>query len=302
LVERVVGLSKLVARAVSARLIRGDEPLLRVMLEDPVRPVATAVRVGVVALRVVPARREVLGWARVMVGTPPAVVRDGALRYPLEMPLTPRVELVELPERVVGALRVVGAERVLLEERPIPGELEPGVPEERPMPELRLGVPDERLLPALRLGVPDELPALRLGVPDERLLPALRLGVPDERLLPALRLGVPDERLLPALRLGVPDDRALPELPLEPPMREFPALLPPLLPPRVTRWASTWFTGAANTATAARANRKNSTRLGVSISDLLWSDAGNEKSPAGNLLPVRGPFLALNHNALSRKD
>lgn len=166
----------------------------------------------------------------------------------------------------------------------------------REEPELRVGLL-LRDAPELRLELPllREIPELRLELPLLRDIPELRVGLllRDD---PELRLELPLPREIPELRLVPPDER---EEPLEPPMRE----LPPLLRPP-TRCASIRFAGAAKIATAATANRKNNTRLGVSINDLLSGPTrGKAKGPGGKYhLPVRGPFLARDDNALWRAD
>lgn len=169
----------------------------------------------------------------------------------------------------------------------------------------RVELPLLREMPELRL-LPREIPELRLELPLLREVPELRLlprEMPEVRLDPLLR-EVPDERLelpreIPDERLELP--REMPELrlfpaerdePLEPPIRE----LPPELRP--ARCASMMFTGAAKMATAATANRKKSTRLGVSINDLLSGPTrGKRKRPRRQIpLPVRGPFLVHDHS------
>jgi hypothetical protein len=221
----------------------------------------------IAVLSLLRARRDVPGWAGVIVGTPLEVVRVGVrlVRGSEEV-----VRLVPLDdERELGVLEGrLPVERLLL-------------PEEREIP------PDERLLlPLERLTPPEErllLPLDLLTPPEERLLPLERLTPPDERLLvPDERLTPPEDRLLlPLERLTPPDERLLPPLErLTPPEdRE-----PPDEPPREERCASTRLTGAANRITASATNRKKLIRLGVSISDLRRLTRGNEKSPAGRSL------------------
>jgi hypothetical protein len=234
------------------------------------------------------ASRDELGAARVMVGTPLAVVRVGA---------EPDLELGKLDVRGVPLLdRELEPVRGAVEElRDVPEPVDRVMPPELP-PDDRLGLDDRGVLP-------DEPPDDRLVPPEERLVPPdERLAEPEDRLTPpderpALPDEDPEDRLLePDDRLTPPDDdrepedgRDPPDERLEPPDERAPLLppedLPPPVPPRDTRWASTRFTGAAKIATANTAIRKKKTRLGAGISDLRpSSDAGNEKSPAGKLL------------------
>ena len=163
----------------------------------------------------------------------------------------------------------------------------------REIPELRLELPDDRLMPELRLEpLLREVPELRLlrEMPELRLVPLLRVV---RELLPLLREIPDDERLdepllreMPELRPELPDDRLMPELRLDPPIRELlpelRALLPLPLLPRAARCASSTSTGVAKSVTVAIANKKNRTRLGVSINDLLSGPTrGNAKGPAG---------------------
>jgi hypothetical protein len=233
----------------------------------------------IAVLSLLRARRDVPGWAGVIVGTPLEVVRVGVrlVRGSEEV-----VRLVPLDdERELGVLEGrLPVERLLLpEEREIP-------PDERLLlPLERLTPPEERLLLPLDLLTPPEerlLPLERLTPPVERLLlPEERLTPPEDRLLlPEERLTPPEDRLLlPEERLTPPDERETPpELRLEPPDER----LEP--PPRDARCASTRLIGAANRITAKAANKKKLIRLGVSISDLRPLTRGKEKSPAGRFL------------------
>jgi hypothetical protein len=271
------------------RVLRSEIVLLAAGERSAVVVVRLALGVRVVLL-LLPARRDELGAARVMVGTPLEVVRVGALeRDRLEVLGVPLERELELVRGAVDELREVPEpdervmprdelpadpleDRLVLPDEPLEDRLV--LPEERltPPDDDRLVPPDERLMPPDdRLLLPDEAPEDRLLEPEERLTP------PDER--PEDGSEPPEDRLTP------PDER-LPEDPLTPPDdRLEPPEDPPPLPPRDARCASTRFTGAANIATVNTAKRKKKTRLGVGISDLRpSSDAGNEKSPAGKLL------------------
>jgi len=182
-----------------------------------------------------------------------------------------------------------------LEPREMPELLLPReIPDEREMPELLdpREMPDEREIPELL--DPREVPELLDPRVTLELLPELEPRVIRE-LLPELEPPVIRE-LEPELDPRVTREllpREMPELeppelpltrPLEPEARDVPL-------PRVTRWASTWFTGAANSTSASTANRLKMIFLGVSIKTSVRRPArGKEKDPGGNRLPFKGPL------------
>ncbi|MCB9893987.1 MAG: hypothetical protein H6839_06055 [Planctomycetes bacterium] len=100
-----------------------------------------------------------------------------------------------------------------------------------------------------------------------------------DALPPLLREELPLLRDTPPLLLRLDPPDALPEL------------------PRVTRWASTLCTGAANTITASTATIEKNNFLGVNIVDLRpCSGRAMKKAPAA--IPcLKGAPSGRNHNA-----
>ncbi|MEZ5990894.1 MAG: hypothetical protein R3E76_00870 [Planctomycetota bacterium] len=194
---------------------------------------------------------ELLSEAREIVGTPLEVVRLGARYVVRVIDGAPRDErrLSELEEPEMRVLP--GEELRELEPREMP-ELELRALEPREMPELELRELEPREMPELDPrelpeDEPREIPELEgrdVRLLEPELEPRTTLEL-EPRELPALRVLEPE---LPEILLELPLDledppEIRPELPLEPAERELPL-------PRVTRWASIWLTGVANSTTA----------------------------------------------------